>query len=242
MWKCIICLNILIVHMGDSGMRYFCSKLQQQPKQQMSQVKDIDLQSIYNQFLFNLANDLTSHGINIFCNSLPLFPNLERLEIGINPIELSGIRELSYYLHLIPKLQKLGLGGCNIGDNGIEQLSSYFKDISQLELLNIQNNGITDKGVEIFCKYIDNLPKLFELSLQENELSNNGIELVGESIMKCMELQVLSYYDNKMNNGEDVRFEIRQNHPNKEMCIYVYEDEIHAELDKEVEDTLRGLE
>lgn len=37
---------ICIVHMGDGGMRYFCSKLQQQPKQQMIQVKDIDLQSI----------------------------------------------------------------------------------------------------------------------------------------------------------------------------------------------------
>lgn len=188
-----ICILLLlyIVHIGDNGMKYLCSKLHK-----VKFISNIEL----------ICNNITNVGIDIFSNYLKLLTNLELLWLGDNLFSLEGIYSLVNSFRFIPKLKQLGLGsillllllGNNIKDSGVEILSLHMKELPLLQKLHLFDCGITDEGIKYLCTNIESISQLSDLSLNNNYISKIGVELLCNKINRCNRLLKLNIKGNNI--------------------------------------------
>lgn len=101
--------------------------------------------------VLNLSeNRIEREGVAAFVNLCGNHPNLQILDMSLNPLRDGVGNIFAKYLEIAPRLEILHLRGCILGDNFVSTVHDGIVKNTRLRQLHLQTNDITDCGVEEF--------------------------------------------------------------------------------------------
>ncbi|ORC84597.1 uncharacterized protein TM35_000431650 [Trypanosoma theileri] len=123
--------------------------------------------------VLNVASGRLFRGAGrVLCSVLTECPNLERLYVQDNFIEVDGAARMSVGIPYAKKLTVLGMGRCHLDSEGVRIIAEAVKQSSSLRELDLSGNNVHDNDVYHICALtVDGCLRLKFLDLSDNPLT-----------------------------------------------------------------------
>eukprot|EP01038_Epipyxis_sp_PR26KG_P013639 gene13639-18302_t len=156
-----------------------------------------------NKILMNLqlvANKLTPSAIDLISKYLShnTWPILESLDLSMNKITATGIKNVVNGIKHCLKLKKLKLSACNVDTVGAVDIARYVSESSVLQELDLSFNSVQAAGAEVFSEAIQINKSLTSLNLRQNNIGTLGGQLLADAMQFNFSIRTMCLVDNKI--------------------------------------------